>query len=70
MRRFTYLITLVLVGLLVFGSTNAAAQKSMSKGPTIWPYADLKWSELPKSGGGHEGGTLGRSGQGRVRRSV
>jgi quercetin dioxygenase-like cupin family protein len=42
---------MALVGLFVFGLTDAAAQMSTSKGPTVWPYADLKWSEIPKSGG-------------------
>jgi quercetin dioxygenase-like cupin family protein len=51
MKSFSFLITLVLVGLFVFGSSDAAAQKPMMKGQTIWPAADLKWSELPNSGG-------------------
>ena len=51
MGRRAYLITPALVGLLVFGLADAAAQKSMSRPPTIWQYADLNWTELPKSGG-------------------
>ena len=51
MKSFYFLTTLALAGLLVFGFTDATAQKSMSKGPTVWQFADLKWSELPNSGG-------------------
>ena len=51
MKNISSLITLALVGLFVFGFTDAAAQKSTTKGPTIWPMADLKWTEIPKSGG-------------------
>lgn len=51
MKIHSSLITLALVGLFVFGISNATAQKAMTKGPTIWPMADLKWSELPNSGG-------------------
>jgi quercetin dioxygenase-like cupin family protein len=51
MKHCSLLITLALVGLLVFGLSEAAAQKVTTKGPTIWPMADLKWSELPNSGG-------------------
>jgi len=51
MKKLSSFVVPVLVGLLVLGFSEAAAQKTMAKGPTIWPYADLKWSELPNSGG-------------------
>jgi quercetin dioxygenase-like cupin family protein len=51
MKHSSLLITLALTGLIAFGLTDAAAQKPTTKGPTIWPMADLKWSELPNSGG-------------------
>ena len=51
MKNLSSLITLALVGLLLLGFSEAAAQKKMAKGATIWPYADLKWAEIPNSGG-------------------
>src|ERR1700690_944158 len=51
MKNPCSLILLAIVGLFAFGFSNAAAQKPMTKGTTIWPMADLKWRELPNSGG-------------------
>ena len=51
MKNLCSLFTLAIVELFVFGFSNAAAQKPMMKGATIWPMADLKWSEIPNSGG-------------------
>jgi quercetin dioxygenase-like cupin family protein len=51
MKRLSSLLTCALIGLLTLGFSNVAAQTSMAKGPTIWPMADLKWSEIPNSGG-------------------
>jgi beta-alanine degradation protein BauB len=51
MKNPCSLILLAIVGLFAFGFSNAAAQKPLMKGTTIWPMADLKWSELPNSGG-------------------
>lgn len=51
MRDRTFFITLALAGLLVLGLSDAASQKSMMKAPTIWQASDLKWTELPNSGG-------------------
>jgi len=51
MKRLTLYIALVLAGLIFLGTTEASAQKKMMKGPVIWPAADLKWVELPNTGG-------------------
>jgi quercetin dioxygenase-like cupin family protein len=51
MRDRTMLFALALAGLFVFGLSNAAAQKSTTKAPTIWPASDLKWTEIPNTGG-------------------
>ncbi len=42
----------VLFALMVLGATNAQAQK-VTKGPmrTVWPADQLKWEEVPNTGG-------------------
>ena len=51
MKKLLSYIVLVLVGLILFGATEASAQKKMMKAPVIWPAADLKWVEIPNTGG-------------------
>lgn len=51
MKNLCSLITLVLAGLFVLGFSEAEAQKKMVMSPEILQYADLKWAELPNSGG-------------------
>jgi quercetin dioxygenase-like cupin family protein len=51
MKRFTLYVVLVLVGLHLFGAMTTFAQKNKMKAPVIWQAADMKWVELPNSGG-------------------
>jgi hypothetical protein len=64
MKHKISLTTLALVGLLVIGISSAAGQKPAMKGPTIWPMADLKWSEIPNSGGVMRATLLGNADKG------
>ena len=51
MKKLRVSIALLLVGLIVVGVSSANAQTKMMKGQTIWPAADLKWVEVPNTGG-------------------
>jgi quercetin dioxygenase-like cupin family protein len=51
MKRLSWCIVLILVGLVFFGASEASAQKKKMKGPVVWQAADLKWVELPNTGG-------------------
>ena len=51
MKRLSSCIVLVLAGLIFLGATEASSQKKMMKGPVIWQAADLKWVEIPNTGG-------------------
>jgi hypothetical protein len=49
MKKLSLCIALVLVGLILFGATNASAQKNMKKAPVLVAADDLKW--VPLAGG-------------------
>lgn len=46
MKRIFLFLCLILIGSMVFGATNALAQKKkMTKEATLWPAGDIKWVE-------------------------
>ena len=51
MKRLSLYIVLALTGLILFGVTEAFAQKKTMNAPVIWQAADLKWVEIPNTGG-------------------
>ena len=46
MKRHSWYIVLVLVGLIFIGATQASAQKKIKKEVVAWPAEDIKWNQL------------------------
>ena len=46
MKKLSLFITLVLVGLMFIGGTQASAQKKSKKDPILMAAEDLKWEQL------------------------
>lgn len=54
MNKLTVLpkiVLLVLAALVFVGTTNSWAQKMMKKEQVVWPAENLKWDEVPNTGG-------------------
>ena len=51
MKRLPLYVVPVLMGLMFIGTAATFAQTKMMKGPVIWQAADLKWVEIPNTGG-------------------
>ena len=51
MKKLSLYVVLAFVGLILFGAMEASAQEKMMNAPVIWPAADLKWVEVPNTGG-------------------
>ena len=49
MKRITSYLSLVLVGLMIFGVTDVSAKKK--KGAVVWPAENIKWQDMPMKDG-------------------